>query len=90
MNETIFREVWAESSEDEYFEMLCALPPEYDYRVLLEDGEQMNAFLLGEPSDHEAGFPTYHAFLYFRERYYRSRRPMAGERFLFEMGELRR
>jgi hypothetical protein len=86
MNSTIFREVWMDSSEDEYFYYLSCLPPAYH----LGDGLVSNAFLLGEPSDHEAGFPTYHAFLYFQERYYRSRRPMSVERFLFEMEELRR
>jgi len=84
MHPTIFKEVWVESTEDEYFDRLGALPPAYH----VGDGERMSAFLVGEPSDHEAGFPTYHAFLYFRERYYRSRRPMAVETFRFEMEEL--
>jgi hypothetical protein len=86
MNENIFMQTWVLSTEDEYFDRLGALPPAYHYG----DGEGTNAFLLGEPSDHFEGFPAYHAFLYFREHYYRSRRPMAVERFLFEMEELKR
>jgi len=90
MNPTIFREIWIESTEDEYFDNLCALPPSYH----LGDGERMSAFLLGEPSDHFEGFPvghlTYRAFLYFQEGYYRSRRPMTVLKFQFEMEELKR
>jgi hypothetical protein len=87
MHPTVFKEVWVDSSEDEYFDKLGALPPAYHYG----DGEGTNAFLLGEPSDHDAwGLPTYRAFLYFREGYYASRRPMTVERFLFEMEDLKR
>jgi hypothetical protein len=86
MNETIFKEVWIESTEDEYFEMLCDLPPSYH----LGDVERMQAFLLGEPHDHnDEGQPRYHAFLYFQDGYYRSRSPMTVYRFKFEMQELR-
>jgi hypothetical protein len=84
MNETIFKEIWALSTEDEYFDMLGSMTPIYH----LGDNEGINAFLLGEPSDHEAGFPTYHAFLYFQEKFYRSRRPMTVLMFKFEMEEL--
>jgi hypothetical protein len=87
MNLTIFKEIWDLSTEDEYFEMLGSLPPAYHFG----DGEGMNAFLLGEPSDHDAsGLPMYRAFLFRRDLYYRSRRPMTVERFLFEMEELKR
>ena len=87
MNLTIFKEIWAESTEDEYFEMLGAMEPAYH----LGDDSAAFGFLLGEPSDHDAwGLPTYRAFLYFQEGYYESRRPMTVETFEFEIEELKR
>jgi hypothetical protein len=51
---------------------------------------ELSGFLLGEPSDHnDEGQPRYHAFLYFRENYYQSRRPMTVETFLFEVEGLK-
>jgi hypothetical protein len=101
MNETIFKKVWIESTEDEYFEMLGAMPPAYHFR----ESEMLIAFLLGEPYDHSEGQPRYHAFLYLEDmknsescnrygdysdgHYYRSRRPMTVYQFLFEMEELK-
>jgi len=86
MNSTIFKEVWAKSNEDKYFEMLFDLPPAYHFA----DGERLIAFLLGEPYDHnDEGQPRYHAFMYFKGHYYQSQRPMTVERFLFEMEELK-
>jgi hypothetical protein len=91
MNSTIFKElpffkeIWIESNEDEYFEMLGSVPPAYHFR----ESEMLIAFLLGEPYDHSEGQPRYHAFLYFQDGYYRSRSPMTVYQFLFEMDELR-
>ena len=65
---------WEETTQEQYDEMLCCLPPEMYSSV---------GFLAGEPTDHDAsnGLPRFQAYLRAHGRYYASSRPMTRKEF---------